>query len=297
MHERLTETFRSLGVDYEIIFVNDASPDDAREVLAELAAPRPARGRRQPHAELRLAERVHERDAHRDRRRRGPARRRSAGPAGADRRVPREVARGLRRRLRRSACSATRRCSCRSPTRPSTACSGRRRTSPIPLDAGDFSLIDRRVVDALNALPERDRFIRGLRAWVGFRQTGVPYVRPERMFGTSTNSLVRNLAWARRGDPLVLVRAARPDRVAGVRHGRRSRSSRRWRRSCFGSSIPRSRRRASRRCSSSSSSSAGSSSSASRSSARTSRTSTTRSSAGRRTSSRASLNAPEPRRR
>ena len=68
----------------------------------------------------------------------------------------------------------------------------------VPLDAGDFSLIDRRVVDALNALPESDRFIRGLRAWVGFRQTGVPYVRPERPYGTSTNSLLRNLAWARR---------------------------------------------------------------------------------------------------
>ena len=50
MYERLTETFRSIGVDYEIIFVNDASPDNAREVLAELAASRPAGGRRQPHA-------------------------------------------------------------------------------------------------------------------------------------------------------------------------------------------------------------------------------------------------------
>ena len=37
MYERLTETFRSIGVDYEIIFVNDASPDDARDVLSELA--------------------------------------------------------------------------------------------------------------------------------------------------------------------------------------------------------------------------------------------------------------------
>ena len=55
-------------------------------------------------------------------------------------------------------------------------------------------LLDRRVIDALNALPESDRFIRGLRAWVGFRQTGVPYVRPERPYGTSTNSLIRNLS-------------------------------------------------------------------------------------------------------
>src|SRR5208283_1573201 len=58
--------------------------------------------------------------------------------------------------------------------------------------------IDRRVVTALNSLPENNRFMRGLRAWVGFRQTGVPYVRPERMFGRTTNSLLGNLAWARK---------------------------------------------------------------------------------------------------
>jgi len=69
---------------------------------------------------------------------------------------------------------------------------------PVPLDAGDFALLDRRVVDALNSLPENNRFIRGLRAWVGFRQTGVPYVRPERMFGRTTNSLLKNAAWARK---------------------------------------------------------------------------------------------------
>ncbi len=69
---------------------------------------------------------------------------------------------------------------------------------PIPLDAGDFSLMDRRVVNAINHMPENNRFIRGLRAWVGFRQTGVPYVRPERMFGRTTNSPLRNLGWARK---------------------------------------------------------------------------------------------------
>jgi dolichol-phosphate mannosyltransferase len=69
---------------------------------------------------------------------------------------------------------------------------------PIPVDSGDFSMLDRRVVDALNALPENNRFLRGLRAWVGFKQTGVPYVRPERMFGRTTNSLLKNLGWARR---------------------------------------------------------------------------------------------------
>jgi glycosyltransferase involved in cell wall biosynthesis len=68
----------------------------------------------------------------------------------------------------------------------------------IPVDAGDFSLLDRRVVQALNSLPERDRFVRGLRAWVGFVQSGVPYRRPERMFGRSTNNFIANLRWARK---------------------------------------------------------------------------------------------------
>jgi dolichol-phosphate mannosyltransferase len=69
----------------------------------------------------------------------------------------------------------------------------------IPLDAGDFSLIDRRVVEQMLNLPETDQFLRGLRAWVGFKQTGVDYHRPERMFGVSTNNLRKNLKWARKG--------------------------------------------------------------------------------------------------
>ncbi len=70
----------------------------------------------------------------------------------------------------------------------------------IPRDAGDFSLMDRRVVDMINALPEKDRFIRGLRAWVGFKQTGVNYIRSERFSGSgvSTNSLLKGIKWARK---------------------------------------------------------------------------------------------------
>jgi polyisoprenyl-phosphate glycosyltransferase len=54
----------------------------------------------------------------------------------------------------------------------------------IPLDAGDFALMDRRAVDCLNALPERSRFIRGLRTWIGFRQSGIEYEREKRFAGT-----------------------------------------------------------------------------------------------------------------
>lgn len=53
----------------------------------------------------------------------------------------------------------------------------------IPLDSGDFSLIDRRVAEALRALPERNRFVRGLRSWIGFRQTGLEYERDKRYAG------------------------------------------------------------------------------------------------------------------
>ncbi|WP_309092923.1 glycosyltransferase family 2 protein [Phenylobacterium sp.] len=56
---------------------------------------------------------------------------------------------------------------------------------PIPDSAGDFRLMDRAVVEALKRLPERNRFMKGLFSWVGFRQAGVPYVRPARAAGES----------------------------------------------------------------------------------------------------------------
>ena len=68
----------------------------------------------------------------------------------------------------------------------------------VPLDAGEFSLMDKKVVQYINKMPERDRLIRGLRAWVGFSQIGIPYVRPERYWGKSTNSLTRNIMWAKK---------------------------------------------------------------------------------------------------
>lgn len=57
--------------------------------------------------------------------------------------------------------------------------------TPIPPSAGDFRLIDRRVIDALRRLPERNRFMKGLFAWVGFPAIGVPYVRAARSAGTT----------------------------------------------------------------------------------------------------------------
>ena len=59
----------------------------------------------------------------------------------------------------------------------------------IPLYAGDFSLIDRCVVDAINSMPEHRRYLGGLRAWVGFSQFGIEYVRNERKFGRTKFNL------------------------------------------------------------------------------------------------------------
>lgn len=65
-----------------------------------------------------------------------------------------------------------------------------------PLDAGDFALIDRRVVDQLVRLKERHRFIRGLRSWLGFRQTGIEYDRGARNAGFPKQTLRRLIAFA-----------------------------------------------------------------------------------------------------
>jgi glycosyltransferase involved in cell wall biosynthesis len=67
---------------------------------------------------------------------------------------------------------------------------------PIPLDVGDFRLLSRRAVDAFNAMPECDRFIRGMVAWVGFRQVAVPYARDRRHAGESKYPLRRMLRFA-----------------------------------------------------------------------------------------------------
>jgi glycosyltransferase involved in cell wall biosynthesis len=197
MHERLTKVFQELGVDYEIIFVNDGSPDNAREVLAELAARDPKTvvinhtrnfgsqsaftsgmristgdgvvlldGDLQDPPEL-IPEFVKQW--------------REGYDVVYGERVEREASRvmqhaykGFYRLFHRTA------------------------YVKVPLDAGDFGLLDRRVVETLNRLPETHRFMRGLRAWSGYRAIGVPYVRPERMFGVTTNNFRRNLGWARR---------------------------------------------------------------------------------------------------
>lgn len=66
----------------------------------------------------------------------------------------------------------------------------------IPLDTGDFRLMDRRVVDVLNQMREHHRFLRGMSAWVGFNQTGVPYERAARFAGQTHYTLSKMLRLA-----------------------------------------------------------------------------------------------------
>lgn len=69
----------------------------------------------------------------------------------------------------------------------------------IPQDSGDFCLMDRRVVEVLRQMPERNRFVRGLRAWVGFRQVGLAYERQARAAGEAKYTFRKLLRLARDG--------------------------------------------------------------------------------------------------
>jgi dolichol-phosphate mannosyltransferase len=81
----------------------------------------------------------------------------------------------------------------------------------IPLDTGDFRLMSRRVVDCLNSMPERDRFIRGMVSWVGFRQVGIPYTRVARFAGESKYPLSKMIRFSLDG---ILSFSTKPLRIA-----------------------------------------------------------------------------------
>jgi len=68
--------------------------------------------------------------------------------------------------------------------------------SNIPTDTGDFRLMDRQVVDAFLRMPERDRFLRGMVSWVGYRQVAVPYKREARFAGATNYPLSKMISFA-----------------------------------------------------------------------------------------------------
>ena len=76
---------------------------------------------------------------------------------------------------------------------------GKLSETKIPLDAGDFRLMDRQVVDALLDMPERDRYIRGMVSWLGFSQVGVPYRRAPRLAGQTKYPLFKMIRFATDG--------------------------------------------------------------------------------------------------
>lgn len=198
MYQRLTHVFHKLGIEYEIIFVNDGSPDDSADVILKISE--------QDRNVLGIS---HSRNFGSQMAFRSGmelATKRAVVLLDGDLQDPPELIEAFYSQWEEGY----------------DVVYGRRvkREMPliwgllykafyrvfaafsyvaIPLDAGDFSLIDQRVVGWLLRSPERDLFMRGLRAYVGFRQTGVDYVRPERMFGRSTNNLFKNIDWAKKG--------------------------------------------------------------------------------------------------
>jgi len=198
MYLRLTETFRNLAIDYEIIFVNDCSPDHTIREIEKISA-----------TDSRVIGVNHSRNFGSQMAFRSGmelSTMNSVVLLDGDLQDPPELIKdlhakwedgydvvyGIRNKRQMPWYSAF---MYKAFYRIFSAFSYVR----IPLDAGDFSLIDKRVVSWLLRCPERDLFMRGLRAYVGFRQTGVNYSRPERVFGRSTNNIFKNLEWAKKG--------------------------------------------------------------------------------------------------
>lgn len=198
MHQRLTDVFRKLQIDYEILFVNDCSPDNSAEVIRGLSE-----------QDKHILGITHSRNFGSQMAFRSGmelATKDAVVLLDGDLQDPPELIEQFYtkweegfdviygRRVKREMPWAWG-ILYKAFYRVFAAFS----YVPIPLDAGDFSLIDRRVVGWLLRSPERDLFMRGLRAYVGFRQAGVDYVRPERLFGRSTNNLLKNIDWAKKG--------------------------------------------------------------------------------------------------
>ncbi len=198
MHARLTETLKRIGVDYELIFVNDGSPDQSADVIRDLSAADPhvigishSRNFGSQMA-FRSGMELSTKD--------------SVVLLDGDLQDPPELIEQFVKRWEDGfEVVYGRRVKRDMPLIPAFFHKMFYRVFAafsyvkMPLDAGDFSLMDRRVVGWLLNCPERDLFVRGLRAYVGFRQTGVDYVRPDRMFGRSTNNFLKNIDWAKKG--------------------------------------------------------------------------------------------------
>ncbi len=199
LHRRLTAALSSLGASYEVVLVDDGSRDRSPELMAELC-------RRDPHVRAITFSRNFGHQAAL-----AAGLKHASGRAvvvmDADLQDPPELLEQLLGRWREGydVVYAQRTNRGREPLLKRLFAYGYyrtlRRLSPveIPPDTGDFCLMDRRVVDLLNQMPERNRFVRGLRAWVGFRQTAVRFERPERYAGEVKYTFRKSLALAVNG--------------------------------------------------------------------------------------------------
>lgn len=198
MHERLVTVFERLDLDYEILFVNDGSPDDSTEVIRALSSRNP-----------RVIGICHARNFGSQAAFRSGmelASKQACVLLDGDLQDPPELIEAFVERWREGydvvygdrtgrEMPRLRHLLYRGFYKLFSALSD----IPVPRDAGDFSLIDTKAVRWILSCNERDSFLRGLRAYVGFRQIGVPYFRPERVFGQSTNNLFNNIRWAKKG--------------------------------------------------------------------------------------------------
>ncbi len=198
MHERLTNVFKKIGCNYEIIFVNDGSPDDSEKILEKICE------RDDKTTAIFHSRNFDSQNAFTS----GMIQ--STGDAvillDGDLQDPPEVIEEFVKKWIEGYDvvygSRTNRDTSKIMNyayKTFYRIFNKLSYLEIPLDAGDFSLMDRKVVNQINNAKERDRFIRGLRAWAGFKQIGVPYFRPERKFGKSTNNFFKNIKWAKKG--------------------------------------------------------------------------------------------------
>ena len=198
MHKRLTEIFNKIGCKYEIIFVNDGSPDNSENILEEICS-----------KDSNTTAIFHSRNFN-SQNAFTSGMKQSIGDAvillDGDLQDPPELIEKFSNKWLEGydvvyGSRVDREASVLMNFAYKTFYRLFNKVSylEIPLDAGDFSLMDRKVVDAINNTSETDRFIRGLRAWVGFKQIGIPYKREERKFGKSTNNFFKNLIWAKKG--------------------------------------------------------------------------------------------------
>lgn len=198
-YRRLDNVMRPLEEEYELIFVNDGSRDRTMEIMLDVA-------KKDPHVKIvDFARNFGHQTAV------TAGMKYSSGDAvviiDADLQDPPELIPGMiekwkegyevvyGKRLKREGETKFKLVTAKAFYKLINSLSG----NMIPMDTGDFRLIDRAVVDAMNSMPEHNRFLRGMGSWVGFRQYAYEYKRDERWAGTTKYPLKKMIKLAKDG--------------------------------------------------------------------------------------------------